>query len=65
MAKKGMKSTRGRPEMYSEVKKPACLALTPTAITQLEELAKTMNLSKSELVERIARGLISIELDNK
>lgn len=65
MAKKGTKSTRGRPEMYSEVKTSVCLALTPTAITSLNELAKTMNLSKSEFVERIARGLISIQLDNK
>jgi hypothetical protein len=65
MAKKGMKSTRGRPEMYSEVKTSVCLALTPTAITQLNELAKTMNLSKSEFVEQIARGLISIEGGNK
>jgi metal-responsive CopG/Arc/MetJ family transcriptional regulator len=60
MAKKGRKSTRGRPEIYSEVKTTVCLALTPTAISKLDELAKSMRLSRSEFVEQIARGLIDI-----
>lgn len=60
MAQKGKKSTRGRPEIYSEVKTTVCLALTPTAIVKLDELAKSAQLSRSEFVEQIARGLINI-----
>ena len=64
MAKKAVKSTRGRPEMYSEVKTSVCLALTRTAIAKLDELAKSMQISRSEFVEQIARGLIEINLKN-
>jgi hypothetical protein len=62
MGKKGIKSIRGRPEMYSEVKVSVCLALTPTAIDKLDDLAKSKQLSRSEFVEQIARGLIKIVL---
>lgn len=65
MARKKVKSTRGRPEMYSEVKTSVCLALTRTAIFKLDELAKSMKLSRSEFVEQVARGLISINLSNE
>ncbi|MBW4662181.1 MAG: ribbon-helix-helix domain-containing protein [Drouetiella hepatica Uher 2000/2452] len=65
MAKKGLKSTRGRPEMYSEVKTSVCLALTRTAIAKLDELAKSMQLSRSEFIEQAARGLINFNLRNK
>lgn len=62
MAKKGMKSRRGRPEMYSEVKVDVCLALTRTGIGKLDNLARSMQLSRSEFVEQIVRGLIEISL---
>jgi uncharacterized membrane protein affecting hemolysin expression len=65
MAKKGMKSSRGKPEMYSEVKVSICIALTPTAIAELNELAQSMQLSRSEFVEQIARGLIRLNLNNE
>lgn len=64
MATKGRKSTRGRPELYSEVKNRVSLALTPTATEKLDELAGTMKLSRSEFVEQIARGLIRISLES-
>lgn len=65
MAKKGSKSTRSKPEIYSEVKASVSLALTPTAIYRLDSLAKTMGLSRSEFVEQIARGLIDISQKEK
>lgn len=65
MAKKGTKSTRGRPEIYSEVKTSVCLALTPTAIDNLDNFAKKLKLSRSEFVEQIARGLIEISQKEK
>jgi hypothetical protein len=65
VAKKNLKSMRGRPEMYSEVKTSVCLALTPTAIVKLDELAKSLQLSRSDFVERVARGLISIKPNNE
>jgi hypothetical protein len=51
--------------MYSEVKTSVCLALTPTAIVKLDELAKSLQLSRSDFVERVARGLISIKPNNE
>jgi metal-responsive CopG/Arc/MetJ family transcriptional regulator len=51
--------------MYSEVKVSVCLALTRTTITKLDDLAKSMKLSRSEFVEQLARGLISINLNHK
>jgi hypothetical protein len=65
MAKKGVKSTRGRPEIYSEMKTSVCLALTPTAIVKLDNLAKSQQLSRSEFVERITRSLIEPNAENE
>jgi|GEM_PF-1028212 len=59
-AKKGLKGKRGRPELYDEVKGKMTLSLTRTAIEGLDELAVQHDLSRSELVERIGRGLIPI-----
>ena len=57
---KGQKKTKGIPELYNEVKKLVSLSLTPTAIMELDNLAKGSSLSRSEFVEQIARGLIPI-----
>ena len=62
---KGQKKTKGTPELYNEVKKQVSLSLTPTAIVKLDELAKEHNLSRSEFVEQVARGLISPKRENK
>ena len=59
-AKKGLKGERGRPELYDEVKGKMTLSLTQTAIKGLDDLAVQHDLSRSELVERIGRGLIPI-----
>lgn len=58
---KGIKSMRGRPEMYSEVKAKVSLTLTPTAVEGLDSLSSSLNLSRSEFVERIGRAIIPIQ----
>ena len=57
---KGKKTSKGYPELYDEVKKRVNLSLTPTAIAGLDKLAEEFNLSRSELVEQIGRGLIPL-----
>ena len=57
---KGKKTSKGYPELYDEVKKRVNLSLTPTAIAGLDELSQELDLSRSELVEQIGRGLIPL-----
>ncbi|MDJ0569937.1 MAG: hypothetical protein QNJ53_12950 [Pleurocapsa sp. MO_192.B19] len=57
---KGQKKLKGIPEIHNEVKKRVNLSLTPTAIAGLDKLSKSINLSRSELVEQIGRGLIPL-----
>jgi hypothetical protein len=57
----GHKSLRGRPEMYSEVKKKKTFSLTPTASQKLDKLSAALDLSQSELIEQIAKGLIDFD----
>jgi hypothetical protein len=58
--RKGVKSMRGQPEMYNELKKIFSFSLTPTARAGLEQLSEQLNISRSELIERIGRGLLTI-----
>ncbi len=60
MGKKGQKGQKDVPELYDEVKKRVNLALTPTGIDGLDAIADSMDLSRSEFVERIGRKLIPI-----
>lgn len=57
---KGQKSMRGQPEMYDELKKTTTFALTLTAIQGLDELSTQLQISRSELVERIGRKLLEL-----
>ena len=57
---KGRKSMRGQPEIYDECKKNASFSLTSTAIKGLEQLSSQLNISRSELIERIGRGVFTI-----
>ena len=59
MPRKGHKSRAGVGDSYGEVKKDINLTLTPTAIDALGEKAKELKISKSELVERLAKGKLS------
>ncbi len=62
MAKKGMKSQRGRAEnQWGETKSaPINAQLTPTGKRLLLEKIKMIGLSLAEILERIARGKIKL-----
>ncbi len=45
---------------YGEIKKDAHFSLTPTSIEGLDKMARQRKISRSELVEKIGRGLIAI-----
>lgn len=51
---------KSREPLYGELKKPTMISLTPTAAGKLETLASEFSLSRSELIEQIARGMIPI-----
>ena len=57
---KGIKSQRGKGEMYDEVKRAQTFSITPTAVSGLKELAQARDISSSELIERIGRGIIPL-----
>jgi metal-responsive CopG/Arc/MetJ family transcriptional regulator len=50
---------------YGEIKKDAHFSLTPTSIEGLDKMARQRKISRSELVEKIGRGLISISAPEK
>lgn len=54
----GKKRVKGEPLFYDEVKKDTIFMLTNTARQQLDTRAKELGISRSELVERFARGLL-------
>ncbi|NEO02665.1 MAG: ribbon-helix-helix protein, CopG family, partial [Moorea sp. SIO3I7] len=56
MAKKSRKTA----SQYSESKSKVGISLTPTGIGLLTQMAQNTGLSRSELIERIARGNIAI-----
>jgi hypothetical protein len=51
---------KSRETFYGELKKPTIFSLTPTASENLNVLAAEFSLSRSELIEQIARGIISV-----
>ncbi len=63
MSIKGQKNLRGRPEKWDELKRRYTMTLTPTGAGGLDALAATLGLNRSELVERIGRGIIPIHPD--
>lgn len=60
MGQKRARRYKNQPVLYDEFKRSLDLTLTPTAKQGLSELAKEWNLSKSELIERIGRGIIRL-----
>jgi hypothetical protein len=60
MPKPGQKNFRSYPELYNEIKVCYSVALTPTGAGKLDALATSLNLSRSEFVERVARGKIGL-----
>jgi hypothetical protein len=59
-SRKGVKSMRGQPEVYDELKKIVSVSITPTAQAGLDQLSEQLNISRSELIERIGRGVLTI-----
>ncbi|MCA1994041.1 MAG: ribbon-helix-helix protein, CopG family [Coleofasciculus sp. S288] len=52
------KHRRTQREAHGEKKQRMNIMLTPTAANVLDAHAETMGISRSELIERLARGLI-------
>lgn len=57
---KGVKSLRGQPEAYSELKKIVSVSVTPTGLTGLDRLSRERSISRSELIEQIGRQILKI-----
>ena len=61
---KGKKCRRGQPNnQYGELKKRLSVTLTSTAINNLSVIAEQEGLSYSELLERVLRGLMTLNID--
>lgn len=58
--RKGLKSLRGQPECYDQVKKVVTISITPRAVEGLDTLSRERHISRSELIEQIGRGLIQL-----
>ncbi len=60
----GKKCKRGEPlNQYGELKKRLSVTLTSTAIKNLSTVAEQEGLSCSELLERVLRGLMPLDID--
>lgn len=57
---KGVKSRRGQPELYDELKQIVSISITPTGVRGLDEISQALGISRSELIERIGRRVIQI-----
>jgi hypothetical protein len=57
----GKKRIKGKGVGWEEPKKSTSLFLTPTARKKLDDMAESLGLSRSELVEQIARGELKRE----
>jgi hypothetical protein len=55
---KGKACRRGKPVYYDEVKRHCNLMLTPKAIEVLGKQAEILNISRSEVIERLLRKLM-------
>lgn len=58
------KRRRAEPEAHGEKKKRMNIMLTPTAASSLDDRAALMGISRSELIERMARGSVALTPDN-
>ena len=50
----------GRPQIYEEPKKVRSVSVTTTGWSGLQEMANTLGLSTSELLEQLGRGALVI-----
>lgn len=54
------KRVKDQPALYDEIKTRATMTLTPTAIKELDRKATELGITRSELVEQFARGIIKL-----
>ena len=57
---KGIDCRKGEPIFWDELKERINLSLTPTAIAKLTQIASEENLTRSEALERILRGMLQV-----
>ncbi|MBD2254451.1 hypothetical protein [Nostoc parmelioides] len=57
----GLKSMRGQPETYDELKKIVSVSLTPTALAGIDKISRDYMISRSEFLERIGRSIIRLQ----
>jgi hypothetical protein len=60
MPRKGHKSQAGIGDLYESPKVKLNITVTEDAKTALDERAKQLGISKSELIERFARGIVGL-----
>jgi len=53
---------KGEPQLWDEIKRRVCVTLTPAGASGLTAIAESMGLSRSELLERLGRGVLAISL---
>ena len=61
--KRARQSQRGIGDYWDEMKHKYTLALTPSSVANLDAIAQQLEISRSELVEQIGRGIIGLKLD--
>ena len=61
MPVKGRKSTKGVGDLYEAPKTRISLMVTEDALKALDQMAKELDISRSELVERFGRGTIQLQ----
>jgi hypothetical protein len=61
---RGVKSRRGQPELYDELKQVVSISITPTGVRGLDEISQALGISRSEFIERIGRRVIQIVTSN-
>lgn len=60
MRKKGQPLTE-----YNEMKTRITVSITPTAVNGIDAIADSLNISRSELLERIGRGMLQVSPVNQ
>jgi metal-responsive CopG/Arc/MetJ family transcriptional regulator len=63
MPRKGHRSSKGVGDLYEEPKTRTNVALTEEALKRLDTRAEAMGISRSELIERFARGQVVSETE--
>ena len=56
MRKKGQPLTE-----YNEMKTRITVSITPTAVNGIDAIADSLDISRSELLERIGRGMLQVK----